>query len=66
MSKLNTLIYLLRDQENLPNDYKDHALKGIWIGSREAHIGPDWLLIYRWKGEVLELVRTGTHSDLFS
>ena len=34
---------------------------------RECHIEPDWLLIYRIKDEVLilELSRTGSHSDLF-
>ncbi len=25
----------------------DHALTGEWIGRRELHITPDWLLIYK-------------------
>lgn len=35
--------------------------------SRECHIEPDWLLIYRIHKNALELFlfRTGTHSDLF-
>ena len=45
----------------------DHALGGSWVGHRECHVLPDWLLIYRIDGDVLvlTLTRTGTHSDLF-
>ena len=51
----------------LPEQNRDHALGGDWIGHRECHILPDWLLIYRIEDEVLvlTLTRTGTHSDLF-
>ena len=50
----------------LPEKCRDHALSGNWIGHRECHIAPDWLLLYRLNGEVLvlTLVRTGSHSDL--
>jgi mRNA interferase YafQ len=40
-------------------------LRAEWIGYRDLHIEPDWLLIYRVKGDELQLARTGTHSDLF-
>jgi mRNA interferase YafQ len=51
----------------LEEKYKDHALEGNWKNHRELHIRPDWLLIYQIKDDVLilELTRTGTHSDLF-
>jgi mRNA interferase YafQ len=49
----------------LPERYRDHPLQGGWKGYREAHIEPDWLLIYRVTGDELHLVRTGTHADLF-
>jgi mRNA interferase YafQ len=45
--------------------HRDHQLKGVFRDCRECHIEPDWLLIYRIEGDVLQLVRTGTHSDLF-
>ena len=47
--------------------YRDHALTGQYKGCRECHIQPDWLLIYRIKErlEILNLVDTGTHADLF-
>lgn len=53
----------------LPAKNKDHTLQGEFVGCRECHIRPDWLLIYRKTDnnelQILELARTGTHSDLF-
>lgn len=64
---LEEVIAMLAMGETLPNKHKDHALTGNWVGHRECHILPDWLLIYRIEDEVLvlTLARTGTHSDLF-
>lgn len=46
---------------------RDHALSGNWVGHRECHVLPDWLLIYCIDNDVLVLTlsRTGSHSDLF-
>lgn len=66
MTKLRTLLILLIEREPLPEHYRDHALRGAWNGFRDAHIEPDWLLIYRIEGEELQLARTGTHADLFN
>ena len=55
------------DQLQLPAKYQDHNLIGDFVGCRECHIEPDWLLVYK-KEEIIKLVtltRTGTHSDLF-
>jgi mRNA interferase YafQ len=65
MSKLRELILLLLAGDGLPERYKDHPLRGSWTGYRDAHIEPDWLLIYRVAGDELRLVRTGSHADLF-
>ena len=62
---LEEVIAMLAMGETLPDKHKDHALTGNWVGHRECHILPDWLLIYRIEDEVLALARTGTHSDLF-
>ncbi len=64
---LTEVIRLLADGNTLPEKYKDHKLSGDFIGCRECHITPDWLLIYEIdNGELLlYLTRTGTHSDLF-
>ena len=65
LAKLQALLESLRRQELLPERYLDHSLRGDWRGYREIHIEPDWLLIYRVKGDELHLVRTGFHSSLF-
>lgn len=64
---LDDIIRALSRGETLPEKNRDHALSGDWVGHRECHILPDWLLIYRIEDNVLvlTLVRTGTHSDLF-
>lgn len=64
---LDNIIRKLASNEELPEKNKDHALTGNWIGHRECHIQPDWLLIYQIENDllVLTLTRTGTHSDLF-
>ncbi|MCK9589048.1 MAG: type II toxin-antitoxin system YafQ family toxin [Terrimicrobiaceae bacterium] len=51
--------------EPLETRFRDHALSGPLKGSRDCHIEPDWLLIYRTDGESLFLERSGSHSDLF-
>ena len=64
---LEEVIAALAMGETLPEKHKYHALTGNWVGHRECHVLPDWLLIYRIEDEVLVLTlsRTGTHSDLF-
>lgn len=65
---LDNIIRTLSRGEPLPEKNRDHALTGDWIGHRECHIQPDWLLIYRIEDNVLvlTLARTGSHSDLFN
>lgn len=63
---LQAAIDTLRIPAPLPPKNKDHGLSGNYMGCRECHILPDWLLIYRIEGENLYLVRTGTHADLFN
>lgn len=65
---LDEVIKKLAQGETLPEKHKDHALTGNWVGFRECHIQPNWLLIYHIYKDtlVLTLSRTGTHSDLFN
>jgi len=65
LDKLKSLLSLLIHQTPLPVAYQDHPLRGNWKGYRDAHIEPDWLLLYRVTGEELQLTRTGAHADLF-
>ncbi len=64
---LEDVIEKLLKEESLPVKYFDHALTGNYIGFRECHIRPDWLLVYAIDRDKLVLTasRTGTHSDLF-
>ncbi|KAF5056992.1 mRNA interferase toxin YafQ [anaerobic digester metagenome] len=68
MNLLEDVVALLAMGEALPEKNKDHALTGDWVGHRECHILPEWLLVYRVENNVLVLTlsRTGAHSDLFS
>ena len=66
MSVLASVIGELQQENPLPPANRDHALKGAFVGSRECHVQPDWLLVYRVDhGQlILVLQRTGTHTDL--
>jgi len=63
--KVIAVVAILLAGKALPTKHKDHPLKGAWIGRRDCHIEPDWILIYRITEDELRLERTGTHSDLF-
>ena len=67
ISLLDNVIDLLRQGKQLDEKYKDHALSGNFVGFRECHIKPDWLLVYLLENDILTLtlVDTGTHSDIF-
>ena len=67
--ELTSVISTLANEQKLPEKYRDHLLENSknYKGMRECHIKPDWLLIYKVYQDrlVLNLIRTGTHSDLF-
>lgn len=66
---IQEVITMLAEERPLPPKYKDHALQNSkeYKGMRECHIQPDWLLVYKILKDtlVLQLIRTGSHSDLF-
>lgn len=60
------VLELLANDQPLPTANRDHALSGDWVDHRECHVRPDLLLIYRKPDpQTLQLVRLGSHSDLF-
>ncbi|MFC2315271.1 MAG: type II toxin-antitoxin system YafQ family toxin [Selenomonas massiliensis] len=65
--KLDDALQILCAEKSLSEKYRDHALVGDYIGFRECHISPDWLLIYAVdKGKLILIAsRTGSHADLF-
>ena len=66
---LKSLIEVLTNQEyqGLNQKHKPHKLSGKFRGYWECHVKPDLLLIWEQTDtlKLIELVRTGTHSDLF-
>jgi len=64
---LKAVINMLASGQTLPPKNRDHPLTGNLAGRRECHIAPDWLLEYRYDhgALILELLRTGSHADLF-
>ena len=65
ISKLFTYISMLTNEESLPLEARDHALKGELEGFREFHLSGDMLVIYMFQEDDLIFVRLGTHSQLF-
>ena len=70
----HVMLLLIANDEPLGPEWKDHALKGDWVGHRECHIGGDFLLAYKLsemgtseggKSGSVVFVRAGTHADLF-
>lgn len=61
------LMPILKALADLPLEprHRDHALTGDWKDHRDCHVKPNLVLIYRKPdGEVLQLVRLGSHSEL--
>jgi mRNA interferase YafQ len=65
LSKLKEVVSAIANSEALEERHRDHALSGNWSGSRDCHVEPDWILIYRVEENDLFLERTSSHSDLF-
>lgn len=65
IEKLFKAVEILSEGNELPSEYKDHALAGNLKGKRDCHLEGDWILIYAIEDDELVLYRTGSHSDLF-
>jgi mRNA interferase YafQ len=65
--KLRSVLLVLVNNETLEAKYKNHLLIGNYNGCHECHLKPDLLLIYKIDVEAneLQLVRVGSHSQLF-
>ncbi len=60
------MIAALLREGTLEGKHRDHALVGQYVGCRECRLAPDRLLIYGvQKPGQLDLIRFGTHADLF-
>ena len=60
------LVGLLSEGKPIPEEYDPHPLTGNWKNYMECHIENDTLLIwYDKEQDKVELVRLGSHSELF-
>jgi len=61
------IVYLAKliEEIPLPEEALDHPLKGDYKDCREFHISGDVLVIYFIVDDTLNLIRIGTHSQLF-
>jgi mRNA interferase YafQ len=65
INELRKITKMLVMGQLLPISKRDHKLTGNWKEHKECHIRPDVLLIYRDTGDTIELVRLGSHAELF-
>ena len=66
VEKLFEILRKLEQEEPLPLENKPHPLTGNYSGHMECHIESDYLLIWFDPAtDEIELVRLGSHSELF-
>jgi mRNA interferase YafQ len=65
LKKLHQILLVLFDGLELERKHMAHPLKGDWKGYIDAHVEPDWILIFKINDTSILLARTGSHSDLF-
>lgn len=66
LNALKVVLGMLKDELPIPAEYRPHMLSGEYKGCLECHIQGDFLLIWIDKQrDIIELVRIGSHSELF-
>ena len=66
LEALAEILMMLQNEQPIPARYNPHMLKGDYKGCMECHVQGDFLLV--WLDEergIIELVRLGSHSELF-
>lgn len=63
--KYVVFVTTLLKEELLPQEARDHSLTGKFSEYREFHISGDLLVIYKVGNNTLQLIRIGTHAQLF-
>ena len=66
LKALKEVLEMLSNEQPIPADYRPHMLIGQYKGCMECHIQGDFLLVwYDKEHDIIELVRLGSHSELF-
>ena len=63
---MKDFLELLKNEQPIPKEYNPHMLIGNYNGCMECHIQGDFLLIWIDEvNDVIELLRLGSHAELF-
>ena len=66
VAKLFKILELLKNEKPIPDVNRPHMLKGEYSGYMECHIEGAFLLIWIVPNtDIIDLVRLGSHSELF-
>lgn len=66
---LNKYLDMLRRGEKLPSDTDDHPMAkhstGRYKNTRNFHLAPDLVVVYRLTDDAVELIAIGQHNKLY-
>ena len=63
---LKKVLLMLQNEQPIPEEFYPHPLHGDYKDCMECHIQGDFLLIWIDEtNDIIELVRIGSHSELF-
>lgn len=66
LNALKEVLEMLKNDLPIPAEYYPHMLHGEYKGCMECHVQGDFLLIwFDEENDIIELVRLGSHSELF-
>jgi mRNA interferase YafQ len=66
LKKLLEIFKMLENGKELPKEFKPHKLAGQYKDCMECHVEGDFLLIwFDANSDFIEILRIGTHSELF-
>ncbi len=66
VARLFAILQKLQNEEPIPAEFSPHMLTGNYANHMECHIEGDFLLIwFDREADVIDLVRLGSHSELF-
>jgi mRNA interferase YafQ len=65
LAKLFIYVSMILNRQELPKEAKDHQLKGELKDFREFHISVDLVVLYRIENNALQLLRIGSHNEIF-
>jgi len=66
LEKLLDVFKMLENGKELPKELRPHRLAGQYKNCMECHVEGDFLLIwFDANSDIIEILRIGTHSELF-